>query len=151
MQQPDTFYTQQRDKHQEASKRLFKRMGVLSVLRLTVFVLILWGVYASFSQWQVAVGIGIVGMAVFLLLLSRYTDIKTQRANHKRLVAINQEELDIAAGHFHQRADGSPFQNPKHFYSLDIDLFGKGSFFQFMNRTSITERYGETHRAITQQ
>ena len=35
--------------------------------------------------------------------------------------------------------DGSEFLNPKHFYSYDIDLFGKGSFFQYCNRTATVE------------
>src|SRR5690606_31325071 len=40
---------------------------------------------------------------------------------------------------FHQRESGKEFQDPHHFYSLDIDLFGRGSFFQFINRTTIQE------------
>ena len=80
-----------------------------------------------------------MGVAIFLFLLSKYTDLKLERQRYKRLVKINEEEIAIASGNFHERADGSEFQNPKHFYSLDIDLFGIGSFFQFTNRTNIKE------------
>lgn len=83
--------------------------------------------------------IGVLGIGIFLFLLSRYTDLKSKRAHHKRLVIINEDELKIASGDFHNRPDGSQFENPNHFYSLDIDLFGKGSFFQFLNRTAIKE------------
>jgi hypothetical protein len=139
MQHPDSFYKEQLKLNQSESKRIFKQMSLYSVLRLTVFVLTAFGIYLFANQWQVATIIGVVGIGIFLFFLSRYTDLKAQRALHKRLVIINEDELKIASGNFHNRADGSEFQNPKHFYSLDIDLFGIGSFFQFINRTTIKE------------
>ncbi len=139
MENSESFYKEQLKLNRTESKRIFKQMSLLSILRLSVFVVTVFGIYLSFKQWQVATAIGVVGAAIFLFLLSRYTDIKSKRALHKRLVIINEDELNIASGDFHDRADGSEFQNPKHYYSLDIDLFGKGSFFQFINRTSIKE------------
>src|SRR5690606_18588124 len=32
---------------------------------------------------------------------------------------------------------GEKYKDPLHFYSQDIDLFGRGSFFQYLNRTSL--------------
>lgn len=139
MQNPDSFYREQLALHKEASKSIFKQMSLLSMLRLSVFALAVFGIYLAFKQWQVALGIGVLGMAIFLFLLSKYTDLKTQRSLHKRLAIINEDELKIASGDFHNRADGSQFQDPKHFYSVDIDLFGKGSFFQYINRTISSE------------
>ncbi len=139
MQEPGSFYNHQLEQNKVKAKHIFKQMSVLSVLRLSVFIATGFGIYFTFQQWQIAMSIGVLGTVIFLFLLARYTDLKSRRAVHKRIAALNQEELDIAAGHFHQRPDGSQFQNPKHFYSLDIDLFGKGSFFQFINRTSIPE------------
>ena len=139
MENSESFYKEQLELNKTESKRIFKQMSLLSILRLSVFVVTVFGIYLSFKQWQVATAIGVVGAAIFLFLLSRYTDIKSKRALHKRLVIINEDELNIASDDFHDRADGSEFQNSKHYYSLDIDLFGKGSFFQFINRTSIKE------------
>lgn len=139
MQNPDPFYKEQLELNKVESKRIFKQMSLLGILRLSVFIVTVFGIYFTFEQWQVAAFIGIIGIAIFLFLLSRYTVIKSKRALHKRLVTINDDELKIASGDFHKRLDGSQFQNPKHFYSLDIDLFGKGSFFQFINRTAIKE------------
>jgi hypothetical protein len=139
MQQQESFYKVQLKLNVAESKRIFKQMSLLSVLRLSVFVCTGFGIYLSYNKWQIATGIGVLGIAVFLFLLSRYTDLKSRRALHKRLVIINEDELKIATGDFHNRPDGSEFQNPKHFYSLDIDLLGIGSFFQFINRTTIKE------------
>ena len=139
MQNPNSFYKQELEKHQAKVKALFKRMSLFSIFRLAVFGLTVFGIYVFFDQWQIAIGIGGIGTVIFLVLLSKYTDIKIERQLHKRLLKINQSELEIASGNFHSRPDGLEFQNPKHYYSLDIDLFGKGSFFQFINRTAINE------------
>ncbi|MBV7269644.1 MutS-related protein [Winogradskyella luteola] len=139
MQNPSSFYKEQLKKHNTESKRIYKQMGLFSVLRLSVFVMAAFGIYLTFQNWQTAVIISVFGITIFLFLLSRYTDLKAQRFLHKRLAIINEEELKIASGDFHNRPNGSQFQNPKHYYSLDIDLFGRGSFFQFINRTTIKE------------
>jgi hypothetical protein len=139
MQQQESFYKAQLELNQTASKRIFKQMGLLSVLRLSVFLCTGIGIYFSFNKALIVAGIAVLGIAIFLFLLSRYTDLKAKRNLHKRLTLINADELKIAAGDFHNRPDGSEFQNPKHYYSLDIDLFGTGSFFQFINRTTIKE------------
>lgn len=139
MQNPASFYKEQLEINQAASKQIFKKLSLYSILRLAIFVLTGTGIYFTYLNWQVAAGIGVVGMSSFLFLLSRYTDLKSKRNLHKRLIAINEAELKIAKGDFYDREDGEEFQNPKHFFSLDIDLFGKGSFFQFMNRTAIKE------------
>ena len=34
---------------------------------------------------------------------------------------------------------GAEFEDPLHPFSQDIDLFGTGSFFQYLNRTSLVE------------
>ena len=139
MQNPASFYKEQLEINQAASKQIFKKLSLYSILRLTIFVLVVTGIYFTYQNWQIAAGIALVGIACFLFLLTRYTDLKSKRNLHKRLIAINEEELKIAKGDFYERADGEAFQNPKHFFSLDIDLFGKGSFFQFMNRTALKE------------
>ena len=67
----------------------------------------------------------------------------------KTLIAINEDEIKIASGDFHNRKDGLQYQNTTHFYSLDIDLFGRGSFFQFINRTLIQEGAHVLANALT--
>jgi ABC-type multidrug transport system fused ATPase/permease subunit len=134
-----TFYRSQLENHSSEAKRIYKKMSLLSLLRLVVFGLTGFGVYLTFQNWQLVLVIAVLGIAVFLFLLSRYTDLKTKRQLHKRLVVINEDEIKIASGGYYDRVDGKVFQNPDHAYSLDIDLFGRGSFFQYINRTTIKE------------
>ena len=133
------FYKNQIKKYKAQSKQLFNKIGLFSTLRLTIFLLTVCGIYLLRNNWQWALGIGVFGTGIFLILLSRYTDLKQKRALYNRLVKINEDELKIASGDFHHRPSGMEFQNSKHYFSLDIDMFGNGSFFQYINRTTITE------------
>lgn len=134
-----SYYNQHLKLYKAETQKLYKRMTALSTLRLLAFVTTGFGVYVTFNKWQIAVVITVVGIVVFLKLLSKHTDVKQKREFNKALVKINEEEIKIASGDFHHRDKGLQFQNPNHFYSLDIDLFGRGSFFQFINRTTINE------------
>ena len=149
MQKPNTLYTQQLEKHHNHAKILFKQRTGLSFARLLVFSATGLGVYFSFSVFQIAIPIGLIGVICFIYLLSKYTDIKYQYNVQKALAAINEEELKIASREFHHRNEGLKYQNSNHEYSLDIDLFGKGSFFQFINRTVTNEGTNSLVKALT--
>lgn len=136
---PNSYYEQHAEKYRNEAYSLYKKMTLFSMLRLLVFFLMALGIYSTYTHWQMAVGIAIIGVVVFIVLLSKYTNIKQERLLKLALVDINKTELQIAEGHFHDRNDGLQYQDPLHFYSLDIDLFGRGSFFQFINRTVINE------------
>ncbi|MCL5126911.1 DNA mismatch repair protein MutS [Algibacter sp. L4_22] len=133
------YYQEHQAKYTLEAQKLHKQMITLSMLRLVVFVAMGFGIYLTFQNWQIALAIGVMGIALFLFLLSKYNNIKRERSFKKALISINEEEIKISSGDFHDRDEGLKFQDPNHFYSLDIDLFGRGSFFQFINRTTITE------------
>lgn len=148
MHNPKTYYQQHADQYQADASSLYKKMTFFSLLRIAVFFLTAFGIYMSYSNWQIAIGIAVVGIIVFIFLLSRYTDIKVNRQLKLALTAINTDELTIGCGDFHNRDQGLNYQDPLHFYSVDIDLFGRGSFFQFINRTVINEGTTELADAL---
>ena len=122
----------------EVSK-LYKQLTSLSIARLLVFLITAVGAYFTFGNWGLFSVIIILGIVLFIVLLSRYTNIKSVYNLKKELITINQDELKIASGDFFEKPDGLTFQEASHNYALDIDLFGRGSFFQFINRTAIEE------------
>ena len=71
--------------------------------------------------------------------MTLHTKIKSDWAFHNALIEINEEEINIGNGNFYHRDEGLKYQTPNHFFSLDIDLYGRGSFFQYVNRTKIKE------------
>ena len=139
MQNLEQFYKEQFSKHSRKVKELHKRLITLGSLRLLVFLSTAIGVYFFFDHSTVAITIAVLGVSTFLFLLNYNIKIKTEHRLENALADINAEELAIASGDFYDREEGRLYQDPKHYYSLDIDLFGKGSFFQFINRTQISE------------
>ena len=139
MVEPINYYKKYLKKYSLETERFYKKMTLLSLLRLLVFLATAFGIYITFSQWQIASTIGVLGVIIFIYLLSKYTDVKSKWNLNKALILINEDEILISSGNFHNRNEGLQFQDPNHFYSLDIDLFGRGSFFQFINRTTINE------------
>ena len=133
------YYAARVVKYKKEAKILAKKKTALSIYRLVVFIIAAFGIYYFFNIWQGYVTIGILGLVVFLKLLVKHTHVKRLYNFNLALVTINEDEINIQAGHFYDRATGSEFQDANHFYSLDIDLFGKGSFFQFINRTKTNE------------
>ncbi len=139
MNHPLEFYQNNLKGYQKEDVKLNKQITILSMLRVLVFLVTVFGIYKAFNYWQLAVSIGVIGIIFFVYLLSKYTSRKTERDLNKALININEEEINIISGNFHHRNEGLQFQEPNHFYSLDIDLFGRGSFFQYINRTTINE------------
>lgn len=145
MHNPIQFYNSQIELYQNKLNSLKSTLLFFSLARIAVYLGGVVGVYIFFHDWQIAVVIAIAATALFLLLLSRHTDAKKQRDLVKALLEINEEEIKIASGDFDHRHDGLKYQADNHYYSLDIDLFGRGSFFQFLNRTAINEG---THKLV---
>ena len=60
-------------------------------------------------------------------------------------IAYLHREIRIIDGDFQKEPDGEKYIDQDHEYVYDLDLFGKGSFFQFLNRTAL--RGGENKLA----
>lgn len=120
-------------------KNIKQQMFASSMFRLTVFVLIFVGVYFLWGNLQWIIAEIIVGFAIFFLLVSRHLNLQRQRNRLEALIKINQIEIEVLKGNYATLPDGKIYEDPTHEFSQDIDLFGKKSFFQYLNRTSLPE------------
>ncbi|WP_299884151.1 DNA mismatch repair protein MutS [uncultured Lacinutrix sp.] len=136
MQDSSSYYKQNISTYKAEISKIYKQLTGLSTARLLVFIATIIGVYFTFNNWQIALSFALIGIVSFLYLLSKHTNLKTKYKLKKALLSINEEEIKIGSGDFFHRNAGLEFQDPKHHYALDIDLFGRGSFFQFINRTA---------------
>src|SRR5210317_663993 len=112
-----------------------KRINFSSSIRLVCFGLIIFGVYFFFGNARLMIGSALVGFIVFFYLVSRHEQLKLQYNYLSALLQINTIELKVLNGEQHILPDGSEFIDTNHDFSYDIDLFGRGSFFQYSNRT----------------
>ncbi|WP_028282321.1 MutS-related protein [Olleya marilimosa] len=133
------YYKSNIDNYTKEVSKLYKQLTTLSIARLLVFIATGVSVYFAFGNWQILIGIVVIGVIGFIYLLNKYTNLKHTYELKKVLVTINTEELQFAKGDFFDKSEGLQFQDTNHNYALDIDLFGKGSFFQFINRTTNSE------------
>ncbi|WP_124978990.1 MutS-related protein [Nonlabens xiamenensis] len=144
-----SFYLNRRDQYHEHLIQLQNRLRWSSTIRLGVFLLGILGVYLLWSYWQFAVFLALCSFAGFLYLVSRHEDLKKQKAFAAALQEQNELEIQILDRNFHHLPDGREFLEDQHEYSRDIDLFGKGSLFQYLNRSKTTAGVATLSRKLT--
>ncbi|MEP0131645.1 MAG: DNA mismatch repair protein MutS [Eudoraea sp.] len=136
---PSGFYKERKDKLSELLVQVKRQLWVSSMLRLTVFILAIFGIYLFYDSSNYILLIILIAAILFLFLVSRHTDLNYRKSKLLALISINETELQVLDRKFYQLPDGNNFTDRGHFYSQDIDLFGKGSFYQYFNRTALPE------------
>src|SRR5690606_12993580 len=138
MEENKAFYTRQLELHRLGLQQLKKRLALLAGLRLTVFLVTVLGGY---FLWGTTTAIVIIplGLLAFFYLVLNNLELKKKRGQLQRLIAINETELQVVSRKFQHLPDGTRFMDPEHPYAHDLDLFGRGSFFQYCNRTALKQ------------
>lgn len=147
MTNPNQFYTQEKRALEIALADLKKTLYTISAFRLMVFFATLFGMYFYFGNGLTVSLIGVVGFSIFAVLLVKNAKLQIEKQVVLSKIQINIIEIAVLRGDFKNLKTGDEFVDPDHFYSNDIDLFGKGSFFQYSNRTATEEgakAYAET-------
>ena len=144
------FYTEEKQRLETELKETKNKLANLSILRLIVFVLTSAGIYFLFDTLRIVGVIGAVGVIVFGILLIKYLDAKESKILLITKIKINETEIRVLEGNFSFLKTGEEFIDPTHVYSNDIDLFGRGSFFQYINRTSTKQGAKELAKTITE-
>ncbi len=139
MKENTEFYELQIMKLEGSLAGLKKKLFQSSLLRFLLFLGTMAGVYVYYQSTPIALGIFVPGAVVFVYLVSRHTNLQYERDKVLMLLKINHTELDVLGRNFGHLPQGDEFIDTNHAFSHDIDLFGKGSFYQYCNRTAIPE------------
>jgi ABC-type multidrug transport system fused ATPase/permease subunit len=139
MQDAASFYQSEIEQYTTELSILKKQLFASSMVRLCVFLAACLGVYLLYGHTRFVVAIVFVAIVAFLYLVSRHSNLQNKRDKLKELISINKIELKVLRRDFYDLPDGGNYKDPLHFYSQDIDLFGKGSFYQYINRTALTQ------------
>ncbi len=122
----------------ESKKRdLQKKQNPLPMLRLALFLMLAFLVYiylTTQSFWSII----LAGTALILFVVSSIFDsqLKRQIKRIDILLEINQKELSALGGDYSSFDPGNEFVDQTHDYTHDLDIFGQGSLFQYINRTA---------------
>jgi hypothetical protein len=75
-------------------------------------------------------------VAIFLRLVVLSATNNEHITNTEQLLRINREELEVLDGRYTQRQQGNEYLPPIHEYAQDLDIFGRASLYQYINRTT---------------
>lgn len=134
---PRTFYISRLESLNTELARLKRKKSALAWLRLGPVLAI---VAAFYFLWSLGFIYVLVAAILLLIIFVRliHIDLDNQAAiNHrKELIRINENEIKALDGHYLQFANGEEHISRDHPYTNDLDIFGRASLFQYINRTS---------------
>ena len=130
-------YTQRITTYSTEKLNLEKKQKNLPMLRLGLFLLFAFLVYKYLVIQSVFPAI--LGISVFIIfLVLSFIDSRLKR--HIKIVEIyiqiNTKEVSALNGNYTGFDPGNEFIDQSHDYTHDLDIFGEGSIFQYINRTA---------------
>lgn len=132
---PMEIYQQQIAKHNTELIKLEKKSSLLGWLRLFSMLLFLVCIALAWTKgFLLFIPAGILFISLFFFFLARHLTTNNRIENVKRLIGINQTEINVLNHHFTDLPDGEIFKPEHHEYANDLDIFGRASLFQYMNR-----------------
>jgi len=130
------FYHSKQETFNLKLKTVSRKIKLFAWYRLAAFILIfvpfaVWG----WNDWLTVLPT-LVFFVLFFFLVKKNIQLEKQKKKFEALKKITEDELLALKHQFSHFDNGKEFLNPAHFNSYDLDLFGEGSVFQFINRTS---------------
>ncbi len=114
-------------------KQQISKLTALFAVRAISFILSLFFLY--YFSGIISIILFLCFFILFAIFIKLTINLKSKINETKTYIKINQDEikaLNHETSHFH---DGKEFINPAHTFSYDMDIFGKSSLFQFLNRS----------------
>ena len=135
---PGKFYQEEKKKYEESSAQLSRRSNILSIIRATVFVVLLVAIIylVNIRELQWAIGLTFLLVGIMALLVRIHNRIKYKlRISTNGLDLIEREQKRLKLD-FTGSETGKEYEDEHHPFSSDLDLFGNKSIFQLVNQTT---------------
>ncbi len=121
-----------------SAAELKEKYNRFSIIRLFVFFVAIFVAIFIFSKTNAAFGVAY--LLIFLFGFSKFVfwhRAILEQANHNQFLSdINAEEVAALAHEYQDFGAGTDFIDPMHANTVDMDIFGEYSIFQYCNRTS---------------
>lgn len=129
-------YQQRQQQFAQQASDSKKRSNTLALARLGVFLV---GLVAAWYFWDAGAGavfvVAVFTLLPFFWLMKRQAQADEQYQYYRQLATINHQEILAAEGDYNAFANGKEYLDHAHPYALDLDLFGEGTLYQWLNRT----------------
>ena len=132
---PLNFYKTKLGKLDTELEQVQSRLRVSSLLRMLTFLIIATLLYGAWSMGNWMLWGMCLAIPAFIFLVLRHGKLSYQKKLWTAQRNWNVNEIQVLDRDFGHMPMGKEFENAAHPYSKDIDLFGRGSFFQYLNRT----------------
>ncbi|MCG6186120.1 MutS-related protein [Maribellus maritimus] len=130
------FYNDRKEKYTEDLKSVSGLLRRFVWYRLASFILIFIPVSTlGFDTW-LTLFFTIGALVLFSILVKKNIEHEKRKKKISVLLKITKNELLALQHSFSHFENGESFLNTEHFFTYDLDVFGEGSLFQFLNRTS---------------
>lgn len=132
---PENHYTERLSLTAGQLQQVKKQIFRISMLRLTLFIAGVAGVYFFFNQTTLLIAGICLTFLPFFILVKVHNRLFIRKEWLETQARIIQEELQALSGDYSSFEDGKEYVNPEHPYSFDLDIFGRRSLFQSIDRT----------------
>ena len=132
---PENHYTERLSLTEGLLQQVKKQIFRISMLRLALFIAEIAGLYFFFNQTTlliICICLTFLPLFILVKIHNRFFIRKEWLETQARII---QEELQALSGDYSSFEDGKEYVNPEHPYSFDLDIFGRRSLFQSINRT----------------
>lgn len=114
-----------------------KRKSLFGWFRFVTFIAAFLAVWKLWSLGLfIALPVFLILAGLFLFILAKDLNNNSAIENINRLLNINKIEIEILNHHFTNLPDGSHYKPGAHGYANDLDIFGRASLYQYINRTN---------------
>jgi len=127
------FYQQREHQFKREGDHVEKKIRLYSWSRVGLVVIMGVLIYLGFSQSQFF-SLTIIPLVLFMVLVRQQNALNEKKQLANFLEHLNQMEAKGIRFEPTDFSDGAEFSDPHHPYSHDLDLFGAGSVFQYINR-----------------
>jgi hypothetical protein len=134
---PIQTFQSRKNNFQNLTEQYQKQYNQWAIFRAILFLAMALICYISFEYFSFtyAVFAFILGISIFLFSVNKHLKIKYLRDKNRILFILNEGEIKRLDNVFIRTETGEQFAEPNHFYSSDLDIFGKQSLFKLLNRT----------------
>lgn len=130
------FYSDKQDKYALELKLATQKSRRFAWFRFFSFLLIFAPLFIfEIKSWTTLFS-SLSAIVFFSFLIKKNIQLEDRKRKFVALKKLVENELLALKHSFSHFYNGKEFLNTEHFFSYDLDLFGEGSLFQFLNRTS---------------
>lgn len=132
---PENYYTERLTLAENQLHKVKQQISRISVLRVALFLAGLAGTCYFLHHHVLLVTCILLTFLPFFILVKLHGRLFSRKKWLETQIRIQKEELQALSGDYSSFDDGQTYVQPEHPYTFDLDIFGKHSLFQSMNRT----------------